>query len=226
MESSLLNPMIQTEAPELPVEIQHVTRRKSASARIQGAKINITVPQHWSKNFKQDACKELTSRLRRQFQRDWELLQQAQGPWLTFEEKKVFTRWVEDLNARTLKLPLKGVRIGSARHTRLAQMNTRTQVMTVSRYCLEEVPESALRYLVLHELAHIKIPNHSKAFWSEVKAFVPDLKYQQRLISAVHHIRLYEADCQNPPLPKTEAVQPNPVKPPEGFLQQLLFKLF
>lgn len=36
--------------------------------------------------------------------------------------------------------------------------------------------ERSVEYVVVHELAHIKHPNHSKMFWSEVEKFIPDYK--------------------------------------------------
>lgn len=37
-------------------------------------------------------------------------------------------------------------------------------------------PEILLRYLIVHELSHIRHPNHSKNFWNEVATFYPNYK--------------------------------------------------
>jgi predicted metal-dependent hydrolase len=34
-------------------------------------------------------------------------------------------------------------------------------------------PESVLEYVVVHELCHIDVPNHSKAFWRHMEAAMP-----------------------------------------------------
>jgi predicted metal-dependent hydrolase len=39
-----------------------------------------------------------------------------------------------------------------------------------------------IEYVVVHELAHIKHKNHSKAFWEEVEKFLPDYKNRKKLI--------------------------------------------
>ncbi len=38
-----------------------------------------------------------------------------------------------------------------------------------------------VEYVVVHELAHIKHKNHSKAFWAEVGKYLPDYKERQKL---------------------------------------------
>jgi hypothetical protein len=37
-------------------------------------------------------------------------------------------------------------------------------------------PPAIIEYVVVHELAHLRVPNHSPAFWAEVARFIPDYK--------------------------------------------------
>lgn len=182
------------EPPELPIRLLKLPRRKVARARIRGAAIEIVVPKHWPGAFKADAAQQLAHRLQNQFTRDWELLHASNERLLSFVSREEFEQWVRQLNRKTLQAPLNGVRIGYSRYTHLAQMNLKTQIMTVSRHCLDQVPESALHYLVIHELTHLRIASHSKLFWNEVRRFVPEYKHQRRLIAATHRIRLYQAE--------------------------------
>ena len=38
-------------------------------------------------------------------------------------------------------------------------------------------PKKIIRYVVLHELAHTKIHNHSPKFWSYLKSIYEDIDY-------------------------------------------------
>ncbi len=218
--------------PVLPVKLEQVTKRKTGSAKIRGAHIHVSLPQRWSNAFQTKVTTELVGKVQKQFEADWRLLHQDTSPLLTFTDPDIFEDWVRLVNLQTLNVPLKSVRIGHSKYTHLAQMNIKNRVMTVSRYCLNRVPESALRYLVIHELAHLKVANHSKAFWDEVKPHVPNLRYQRNLISAAHRIRIYEAERFQQPLAKpviTEKAvikRPSALPQPARYLKQLLLDLF
>ncbi len=41
-------------------------------------------------------------------------------------------------------------------------------------------PFEVIDYLIIHELCHLRIPNHSQRFWQEIKSFAPDYQKQQK----------------------------------------------
>ena len=43
--------------------------------------------------------------------------------------------------------------------------------------------EQVIRYLVVHELSHIRHPNHSRSFWSNVDSFMPDFNIHRKWLS-------------------------------------------
>lgn len=47
---------------------------------------------------------------------------------------------------------------------------------------LMRYPDDAIDYVVVHELAHLKHLNHSKAFWAFVERVLPDYKERKRLL--------------------------------------------
>lgn len=95
--------------------------------------------------------------------------------------------YVRRINESTLRVPIGGVRIGSAKHSRLAQINLKTRVITFSRYAIENVPERGRRYLVLHELSHVKEASHNKYFWQLVAEHEPDYKAIGRDLEIAFH---------------------------------------
>lgn len=84
--------------------------------------------------------------------------------------------YVRRINEATLNVAIGGVRIGSAKHSRLAQINLKTRIITFSRYAVENVPERGRRYLVLHELSHVIEASHNKRFWSIVGRYEPEYR--------------------------------------------------
>ena len=90
--------------------------------------------------------------------------------------KSFMQSYVKRINDSTYRVPIEGIRIGSAKYSRLAQINLRTRIITFSRFAIENVPERGRRYLVLHELAHVLEASHNKTFWHLVGQFEPDYK--------------------------------------------------
>jgi hypothetical protein len=177
----------------LPVVVEDSTRAKRASGRIKENQAVITLPMHWAKRVKQHAIEELTIKLshvhvkQQRFLSTMEALQEedfAQGAeTLSIQTLAELQTYVKQLNVETFQAPLKGVRMGRSKISHLAQVNLRTGVMTVSRYCLgQAIPAEAFRYLILHELAHFQEANHSKRFWALVAHYCPDYKRQRQLM--------------------------------------------
>ncbi len=86
------------------------------------------------------------------------------------------TGYVKRINESTFNVPIGGIRIGTAKYSLLAQINLNSRIITFSRYAIENVPERGRRYLVLHELAHVKEASHNQRFWRLVEQFEPDYR--------------------------------------------------
>lgn len=84
--------------------------------------------------------------------------------------------YVRRINEATFNVPIGGIRIGSAKYSRLAQINLQSKVITFSRHAIENVPERGRRYLVIHELAHVLEASHNAKFWELVGRYEPNYK--------------------------------------------------
>ena len=92
--------------------------------------------------------------------------------WLKENAKRIFAKLVDEKSRQT-GLAYKSVGVGSAR-TRWGSC-TADNRLTFS-FRLLYAPKGAIEYVVVHELAHVKHKNHSKAFWLEVEKYIPDYK--------------------------------------------------
>ena len=174
------------------VEETKKLRRASASIR-DGGMIHVKVPRHWSRDLKRSAIEELVERLQRKDAQEKKLLDKASDQArITITTQTELERFVRQVNTETFNAPLGKVQLGYSRYNHLAQVNLRTKTMTVSKFCLQNVPVEALRYLIIHELAHYYESGHGPSFWALVGQHVPDYRLQSRIMKAFHHQAVIE----------------------------------
>ena len=98
--------------------------------------------------------------------------------------RAVFVRWYKDQARHLLDERVRAaaalhgfsfqrIRISSAR-TRWGSCSSRGTLSFT--YRLVMAPPEVIDYVVIHELVHLKIKNHSRAFWKQVGAIMPDYK--------------------------------------------------
>jgi predicted metal-dependent hydrolase len=75
--------------------------------------------------------------------------------------------------ASQLGLEYQRIRITSAR-TRWGSCSSRGTLSFTWRLVM--APEVMIDYVIVHELVHLRIPNHSKEFWRQVELIMPDYK--------------------------------------------------
>ncbi len=78
-----------------------------------------------------------------------------------------------DEYANAMKLVYTDLKISYAK-SYLGQCDSKARIKIDYRNVLSD--EVLLRYLIVHELAHIRYPNHSQSFWQEVARYYPDYK--------------------------------------------------
>lgn len=184
------------------------TAARTARARLRGSCLVMTIPRHWPRAEQQEAIAKFTRWGHKQTSTLAALPALPPGPAMTLAE---LTELVARVNRETLGVSYAGVRIGMARYTRLAQVNLRTRILTFSKYAIDGMPERALRYLILHELSHLLVPNHSKAFWALVGQHMPDYRTQRQV--AQRHFQLASHQADSPPAPAKEPPAPRPTAP-------------
>jgi predicted metal-dependent hydrolase len=103
------------------------------------------------------------------------------------QAKEVFIAWYREETrhitheliigyTKRFRLQVNGVRITSAR-TRWGSCSGKGNLNFTYRLCM--APVQIIEYVVVHELAHLKVPNHSRAFWAEVAKMCPDYQKQR-----------------------------------------------
>lgn len=108
-------------------------------------------------------------------------VQSIQAPLLSAYKKaalpyleKRLAHWakVMRITYRQLKLSTAASRWGSC---------SRDGVIRISAYLLF-APEQAIDYVLIHELSHRKVFDHSPAFWAVVETYMPDWKHWRRVL--------------------------------------------
>jgi hypothetical protein len=98
----------------------------------------------------------------------------------------LFTRWYRDqarllfeqrarFHARRVGAHFEKITVSSARTRWGSCSNRRTLSFT---WRLVMAPQAAIDYVVVHELAHLQHHGHTRAFWQQVEAWLPDWKAQ------------------------------------------------
>lgn len=129
--------------------------RKTGSARINGKQIQIIIPE----GFNHDGCNDLIATLISR------CLAARYLPWISQKIHNINRRYFKQhINRITLKNTK--TRWGSC--SQKGNINLSTRILFA--------PEDVIDYVCVHELAHLKEPNHSKKFWRLVESAIPDYK--------------------------------------------------
>lgn len=86
------------------------------------------------------------------------------------EETRQITQSLIDTYTQQYGFKVNGMRVTSAR-TRWGSCSGNGNLNFTYRLCMAPFP--VVEYVVVHELVHLKVPNHSRAFWAEVARINP-----------------------------------------------------
>ena len=97
------------------------------------------------------------------------------------KEAEVYLKERLDHYANIMGLKYTGLKITSAQH-RYGSCSPKNSICFSFRLML--YPREAIDYVVVHELAHIKIKNHGKSFYALVKKYMPDYKQREKILKS------------------------------------------
>ena len=103
--------------------------------------------------------------------------------WYLEYSKKIFyyyiEKWIKILNERIEHISIKSMktRWGSCNYNK-RYVNINIELIKRSRFEIE--------YVILHELAHLKHPNHSKNFYDYVEKYMPNYKIAEKMLKTKH----------------------------------------
>jgi predicted metal-dependent hydrolase len=123
-----------------------------ALAKLEGGRFRVTMP-----GMVMNEAREQTLRL---------LLSRWYRRYATIRLTQDTRRWAEVMQVEPMNVRVRDQRRrwGSCSSKGNINFNFRLVMM----------PPDIIDYVVVHELAHMRVPNHSRAFWDEVARFVPD----------------------------------------------------
>jgi predicted metal-dependent hydrolase len=104
--------------------------------------------------------------------------------WYRKEARRVFQERVSHFSSLT-GIQYTSVRISGAKHNWGSCGPKGTLNFT---WYLIMAPLPVIDYIVVHELVHVLIKNHSKSYWAKVSAIMPDHKSHRRWLNAHQHI--------------------------------------
>jgi predicted metal-dependent hydrolase len=169
--------------PERDVEVRRSPRRRrTVSAYREGNKTIVLVPARFSRAEEQQWVARMLDRLaareRRRRPSDIGLLARAQnlsGRYLGGAAEASSVRWVDN------------------QHGRWGSCTPADGSIRLSRRLLG-MPGWVLDYVIVHELAHLIVPDHGPAFWKLVDAYPKTERAKGYLEGVAHAARL--ADMQ------------------------------
>lgn len=102
--------------------------------------------------------------------------------WYMEKAKIKFEMLVRDYE-KIVKEEVKSIRVISMKtrwgscNVEKKNINLNLELIKKSRYCIE--------YVILHELAHLKYPNHSKQFWEYMSVHMPNWKWRKEKLESI-----------------------------------------
>ena len=135
-------------------------RRRSVSARLLKDILVVRAPENMPEIRLQEVIAELKARIERKHLK--EELNKSEN--LASRAEKFNKRYFEN------KLRVNSIKYVTGQKSRFGCCNFRTGSIRISQR-ISSMPQWVRDYVIIHELAHLVAPNHSKAFWDIVNRY-------------------------------------------------------
>ncbi len=157
---------------------------KNAVARIKENLITIKLPRRWPHKARLEAAENLEKRIIKKLAKPQKKIK-AVPENLTEQEKRQFacnslptiSARIDEFNSSYFNSHLGKIRIRS-NLTNWGSCSTKNNISI--NFALLFLPQELLDYVIVHELAHTKVRNHSQRFWQIVGKILPDYKNRKK----------------------------------------------
>ena len=92
----------------------------------------------------------------------------------------VVDKWLKILNESIEHLSIKPMK------TRWGSCNYNKRYINLNTELIKRTPFE-IEYVVLHELTHLKYPNHGKSFYNYIERYMPNYKIAEKMLNAKHY---------------------------------------
>lgn len=158
---------------------------KNAVARVRQKLITIKIPKRWPNKARLDAAQNLEKRMIKKLLYPKTKINPL--PQMTEQHKKIVAKVrIHDITNRVLEFNNRFFRskIGKIRikHniTNWGSCSSKNNINL--NFTLLFMPQELLDYVIIHELAHTKVRNHSQKFWQIVEQILSDYKQRKKEI--------------------------------------------
>ena len=140
-------------------------RKKTIQARMVGGAMEVLAPASISNKALEDHISRLRAKLelRNSLRSDVDLNERA-----GYLNKKYFN----------CELSWESIKYSTRQERRRGSCTTQNRTIRISQR-LAKMPQWVEDYVIVHELAHLKVQNHSAAFWAEVARMLPEYKLRR-----------------------------------------------
>ena len=104
--------------------------------------------------------------------------------WYFENAKKLFLqfmeKWLEILDENVKKVAIKPMK------TRWGSCNYVKRYINLNTELIKRTPFE-IEYVILHELTHLKYPNHGRSFYNYIEQYMPNYKVAEKMLNAKHY---------------------------------------